>query len=85
MTAKDLLYEVARRARHLADTPMGALRKVEAGDSYDGDAARDSRGVIVEGLLLQEFEDAAERLDEAIADASEKPQETPARGRRARR
>lgn len=61
---------------------MAALRKVEAGDSYDGDAARDSRGTIVEGVLLQEFEEEAAELDETLGDGPDESRGTFTRRRR---
>ena len=58
---KDLLYAVALRAQFLADVPMVALRREAAGwEGYSGSPRHDTRGQMIEWILLEEFEERFE-------------------------
>lgn len=67
-SAVDLLYALAKRARELSDEPMSALRRTYVREeSYTG-SPRDTRGQVVENVLLDEFEDTAKHIDEVSHD-----------------
>lgn len=73
-----LLYKMAQRAKEMANMTMPLLRKCSEYEALDlGDG---SRGAIIEAVLIEEFESAADAIDgelEELTPSQPEPAENP--------
>jgi hypothetical protein len=70
LTAIDLMYKMAERARILSEKQIDALRlEVATAETWGGvlrETRGKTRGALIEEILTDEFEDEAKKIDELI-------------------
>ncbi len=79
MTVTKLMYKMASRARELSDVRLDVLDVLRATAAHGGDtyaaAVRENRhkgrGMLVEEILTDEFEEAAKKIEDFVADAEQ--------------